>query len=98
MNFLKTLFWVVLAIVAVSFSMNNWRHVPIKLWGGVVAEVNLPLLLLLAFLIGLLPTFVWHRTIRWQLNRRLESTERALADVRGIAAEPASSSTLSPAP
>ena len=85
MNFLKTLLWVAVAIVAVIFSMNNWVHVPVKLWGGIVAEINLPLLLLLSFLLGLLPTFVWHRAIRWRYRRRLESTERALADARSLA-------------
>ena len=84
MNFLKTLFWVVVAIVAVIFSTNNWSPVTLNLWGGLQADVKLPVLLLLVFLLGLLPTFIWHHAKRWQLKRRLTSAERALADVRGI--------------
>jgi len=83
MQFLRTLFWVVVAVVAVAFSYNNWRPVQLNLWGGLVADVNLPLLVFGAFLLGLLPPYILHRATRWSLRRRLESTERALAELRG---------------
>ena len=51
------------------------------LWGETVADVKLPVLLLLAFLAGLLPTLLLHRATRWSLRRRLNSAERALSDV-----------------
>jgi len=75
MQFLKTLFWVVLAIVA-------------------VVEIKLPILVFGAFVIGFLPTFGWHRASRWRLQRRIESHERALADIRGVDPAP----PLTPAP
>jgi uncharacterized integral membrane protein len=84
MQFLKTLFWVVLAIVAVIFAMNNWTSAKVMLWGGLILDIKLPVLVLGAFLIGFLPTFGWHRASRWRMQRRLESHERALADMRGI--------------
>ncbi|WBO21231.1 hypothetical protein [Sphingomonas abietis] len=84
MQFLKTLFWVVLAIVAVIFAMNNWESAKVMLWGGLVLDIKLPVLVFGAFLIGFLPTFGWYRASRWQMQRRLESHERALADMRGI--------------
>ena len=52
MQFLKILLWCLLAFVAAIFTFGNWSWVTIKLWGGLVAEVNLPFLMLLMFLPG----------------------------------------------
>jgi len=75
MQFLKTLFWVVLAIVLVLFARANWTQVTINLWGGLQADVKLPVLVLFAFLIGFLPTFLVYRGRVWGLKRRLESAQ-----------------------
>jgi uncharacterized integral membrane protein len=88
MQFLKTLFWVLVAVVAVVFAMRNWTVVPIALWGGLEVDAKLPVLLLAAFLIGLLPPLVVHRATRWSLRRRLEAAERALAETRAAAVPP----------
>lgn len=98
MQFLKTLFWVVLAVVAVVFAMRNWTPVEVSLWGGLLVEAKLPVLVFGAFLLGFLPTFGWHRAWRWRMGRRIESQERALADIRGIGVAPASSAAVAPAP
>jgi uncharacterized integral membrane protein len=72
MQFLKTLFWVVLAVAMVLFSLTNWNMVTINLWGGLQADIKLPLLVIGAFLIGFLPTWALYRTRVWSLKRRLE--------------------------
>jgi putative membrane protein len=82
MQFLKILFWCLLAFIAAIFTLGNWTSVPIKLWGGMEALINLPLLLLLTFLAGLVPTLAWHSTLRWRLRTRLAAAERALHDFR----------------
>ena len=74
MQFLKTLFWVILAVVLVLFARANWDMVTIKLWGGLEADVKLPVLVITAFLIGFVPTFLIYRTRLWSLRRRFEST------------------------
>ena len=76
MQFLKTLFWVALAVVLVLFSLNNWRPVTLELWGGLEADVKLPILLIAAFLIGFLPTMLLYRARLWSLRRRLDTHER----------------------
>lgn len=76
MHFLKTLFWVVLAVAIVLFSSANWAPVSVNLWGGIQADVKLPVLILAAFLIGFLPTFAYYRARLWSLRRRLETLER----------------------
>jgi putative membrane protein len=83
MQFLKILFWCLLAFVAAIFTIGNWTNVPIHLWGGLIADVNLPLLLLITFLAGLLPTTLYFTTVRWRLRNRLSTTERAVNDLRG---------------
>lgn len=89
MQFLKILFWCLLAFVAAIFTIGNWTNVPIHLWGGLIADVNLPLLLLITFLAGLLPTMLYYHTVRWRLRNRLSTTERAINDLRGVLSTPA---------
>lgn len=83
MQFLRTLFWVVIAVAAVVFATRNWNTVTINLWGGLQADAKLPVLIFGSFLVGLVPPWIWHRATRWSLRRRLESTERALIEARG---------------
>lgn len=88
MQFLKILFWFLLAFVAALFTYSNWTVVQINLWSGLIAEVNLPLLLLVTFLIGFVPTYLYLGTIRWRLRQRLASCERLLAEQRAVVATP----------
>lgn len=88
MPFLKGLFWFLLAVLLVVFAFANWTTVPLKLWGGLIAEINLPLLLLVMFLIGLLPTWAYHRAVRWRLRGRLTTAERTIAELRTAAMAP----------
>lgn len=94
MQFLKTLFWALLVGVVVAFSLNNMTMVPVRLWGSVVADVNLPLLLIVTFLLGFLPAYLALATTRWRMRQRLAATERALADLR--AAHAATPAALAP--
>jgi len=77
MQFLKTLFWVVLTVILVLFAKANWSPVTLRLWGGLEADVKLPVLILFAFLLGFLPTFILYRARLWSLRRRLEPAERS---------------------
>ena len=86
MQFLKILFWCLLAFVAAVFTFGNWTTVSIQLFGGLVAEVNLPLLLLATFLLGFVPTLAYQHWVRWRLRQRLTVAERALETERAMAA------------
>lgn len=76
MNFLKTLFWVVVAVSLAIFANRNWADVTINLWGNIQADVKLPVLILLAVLIGFLPPFLILRGRIWALKRKLTLAER----------------------
>lgn len=76
MKFLRTLFWVVVAVSLAIFAVGNWNDVSINLWGNLQAEVKLPVLLLLVFLIGFLPTYFIMRGRLWSVKRKLALAER----------------------
>jgi uncharacterized integral membrane protein len=76
MQFLKTLFWVLVAVLAALFAKANWTPVTLKLWNDIEADVKLPILLLIAFLIGFLPTWLILRARIWSHRRRIEAMER----------------------
>ena len=76
MQFLKTLFWVLVAVVIVLFAVRNWAPVTLNLWGDIQADVNLPLLLLFFLLVGFLPTWLVMRTRLWTYRRRVDALER----------------------
>lgn len=76
MNFLRTLFWVVVAVAVYGFSRSNWHDVTINLWSDIQADIKLPILLVGIFLAGFLPTFFVLRARVWTLKRRVENQER----------------------
>jgi lipopolysaccharide assembly protein A len=76
MQFLKTVFWVLIAVVAVLFATHNWTDVRVSLWSDLVWDTKLPFLLLIAFLIGFVPTWSLLRTRLWSHKRRIEAMER----------------------
>jgi uncharacterized integral membrane protein len=85
MQFLKTLFWVILAVALVLFASANWAPVTINLWAGLQADVKLPVLVLTAFLLGFLPTFLIYRARVWTLKRRLEGSQSVTVMNRPVA-------------
>jgi len=93
MQFLKTLFWVALAVAIVLFASINWHAVTINLWGGLEADIKLPVLVLGAFLLGFLPMLLLHRARMWSMKRRLEGLERQAALAHPPAAAPVGPAT-----
>ena len=77
MQFLKTIFWVLVGILIFYMGFRNWSDVTLNLWGDIQADVKIPVLLLVVFLIGWLPTFLLYRARLWAMKRRLETLERA---------------------
>ena len=76
MQFLKTLFWVLIAVIVALFASRNWTDATLNLWGDIQADIKLPLLLLIAFLLGLVPAWLVMRARIWSLDRRLDAMER----------------------
>ena len=85
MQFLKTLFWVLLAVFIALFASRNWTDVTLNLWGDIQVDIKVPLLLALMFLLGFLPVFIVDRARLWNLRRKLEAQERQQAPVAATA-------------
>jgi uncharacterized integral membrane protein len=76
LRFLKTLFWIAVAVLVTLFAANNWRDVTISLWGNLEADVKIPVLLVVMLLVGLVPTILVYRAKIWRLNNRVAAAQR----------------------
>ena len=79
MQFLKTLFWVLLAVFIALFASRNWSDVTLNLWGDIQVDIKIPVLLAVMFLLGFLPTLLIERARLWAMRRRVEAQERQQA-------------------
>ena len=84
MQVVRTILWVLLAVALVLFAINNWQPVEVRVWTTLVIETKLAALAIAAFLLGLVPTWLLQRALRWRLTRRIATLEANLA---GRAAE-----------
>ena len=83
MRFLKILFWILIGGLAAAFVIyNEAERVEIALWGNLVADVSLPILLVLVFLLGLIPMLIAYHTLRWRMRMRVNSLERTIGELR----------------
>ena len=88
MQFLKTLLWVVVAVFVAILASRNWHDVTMNLWGDIQADIKLPILIGLVFLLGWLPTYLLHRARLWRVRSRLDSFERQQAAARTVDTTP----------
>jgi lipopolysaccharide assembly protein A len=78
MQFLKTLFWIVITVALTLVGYNNWYSIDISL-GDVIVSVRMPALVFAAFLLGFLPTLLLYRARLWSMQRRLDVQVQAHA-------------------
>ncbi|MBA4046267.1 MAG: hypothetical protein C0471_17900 [Erythrobacter sp.] len=78
MKILRTIIWVLIAIGFLIFAIYNWQPVELTLWQNLVLETKVPVLALLAFVVGFLPMWAYHRSVAWGLNRRVRALETSL--------------------
>ncbi len=78
MQIIRTIVWVVLFIALLLFSLNNWEQVDVKIWEGLIFETKKPVLVIAAFLLGLVPMWLLHKAGRWRMTRRINSLENTV--------------------
>ena len=71
MRYLRTLIWVVFAVLLAILASHNWADVTLNLWGNLQADIKLPLLILIVWAIGFIPTAIIARGRLWQAKRKL---------------------------
>lgn len=79
MKSLRSILWLVIVAGLAAFSAANWQPVELVVWQGLVLDTKLPALVIAAFLLGLVPMWLIHRTMRWRLQRRITNLETTLA-------------------
>ena len=94
MQIVRTIVWVLLLVVLLIFSINNWTPVEVKIWEGLVLETKIPALVVISFLLGLLPMWLLHRITAYSARRRISSLESA---ARTVAVTPAPAAAVDPA-
>lgn len=112
MNVVRTALWIVVTALVVGFVVLNWGEPQqVKIWPGgsnndFLFEWPVGFMALVFFLAGFVPMWLYHRGVKWGLNRRiaaLENAARVSAVVAPAAppvasAEPAAADDLSTNP
>ena len=84
MKLFRTILLLVLVAALAAFAAVNWQPVELHIWQGLVLDTKLPALVIGAFLLGLLPMWLVHRTTRWRLSRRITALESSLANTASL--------------
>lgn len=95
MQIVRTIVWIVITAILVSFIAMNLERAPVNFWpleGDNYLHFEWPVgvIALFFFLLGLLPTWLLHRAAKWRLGRRigaLENSLRVAATVAPVSAE-----------
>jgi hypothetical protein len=74
----RTIAWVLILFGILAFSFFNWDPVEVTLWDNLVLETKVPALVIVAFLLGLFPMWLYHRSVKWSLKRRIRSLESSI--------------------
>ena len=77
MQVVRVIIWVILLVVVIIFSWSNWNPVEVTIWENLVVETKVPALVIISFLLGFLPTWLYARGVIWSLNRKIRSLEIA---------------------
>ncbi len=78
MQIIRTIAWVLILFGILTFSFFNWEPVEVNLWENLVLETKVPMLVIIAFLLGIVPMWLYHRSVKWSLGRRIRSLEASI--------------------
>ncbi|WP_170004631.1 LapA family protein [Pseudopontixanthobacter vadosimaris] len=76
MQVFRTIAWGLLLFGLLLFSFANWdQKVAVQIWSDLVVETNIPAIVIISFLIGFIPLWLFHRGVKWRLSRRITHLE-----------------------
>ena len=78
MQIIRTIVWVLLLVILLLFSINNWTPVQVKIWEDLILETKLPALVVVSFLLGLVPMWLAFVAGRWRYSRRINALENTV--------------------
>lgn len=86
MQIIRTIVWVFITALLVTFIAMNWTTVPVNFWpltdGNYIHfEWPVGVVALVFFGLGILPLWLIHRARSWQLKRRISALESSVRAV-----------------
>lgn len=96
MQSVRTIIWIIVAVVLTIFAVANSQVVAVSVWPGYVAELPLSILIILVFLLGFLPPFLFNLGNRWRLGRQISMQEQVIAQLRTPAPMPTPAASSEP--
>lgn len=98
MNVVRTAIWMILTAMVVGFVVLNWGEPqPVRIWPGgednFVVDWPVGVMALVFFVSGFLPMWLYHRGVKWSLNRRIAALENAARLNAVVATPPAAPAT-----
>ena len=83
MQIIRTIVWVLIAVILVAFMAINWVAVPVNIWpmaDGGFLHFTWPIgfIAFISFALGLLPMWLLHKTAAWRLRRRIGTLENSV--------------------
>ena len=82
MQTVRTMVWVVVAVLLTLFAVINSQRVEVSIWPGYIAELPLSILIVTVFLIGFLPPYLVNLGNRWRLQRKINQQDQTIALLR----------------
>ena len=102
MNVVRTAVWMLITALVVGFVVLNWGEPQqVRIWPGsaendFLFEWPVGFMALVFFLAGFVPMWLYHRGVKWGLNRRIAALENA-ARVNAVVTTPTPPPPVSPA-
>lgn len=82
MRLIRTLTWIVITAILVSFMAMNWHKADVNIWPTTDGYLHLQwpvgVIAVAFFLLGLLPMWLLSKTGRWRMNRRISALENSV--------------------
>ncbi|SMQ57809.1 hypothetical protein SAMN06297468_0057 [Altererythrobacter xiamenensis] len=101
MQVVRTIVWLLILVGVLLFSWANWdERVTVNIWNNLVWDTRLPAVVIVSFLLGHLPMWLYYRGVKWNLGRRITSLENAARSsaLSRHAPTPSASSDATPTP
>ena len=82
MQIVRTILWVLLAVFVVIFvALNYGEPQRVKIWPSedpVGFDWPVGIIALMFWLLGVIPMWLYHRSVKWSLGRRIRSLENSI--------------------
>ena len=82
MQTVRTIIWVVFAVLLTLLASQNLERVPVWVFPGWIAETPLALVIMSSFLLGFLPPYLVNKSNSWRLQRKIRQQDETIAMLR----------------